>query len=64
MNWKEYNERLVRRGELLLDLEFLRTWEDDLEEMNTRKNGRPYAYPEEFIRFLGVLHVLFNLPYR
>lgn len=55
---------MVRRGELLLDLEFLRTWEDDLEEMNTRKNGRPYAYPEEFIRFLGVLHVLFNLPYR
>lgn len=48
----------------MLDLEFLRTWEDDLEGMNTEKNGRPYEYPEEFIRFLGVLHVLFNLPYR
>ncbi|MFQ5888135.1 MAG: IS5 family transposase [Candidatus Hydrothermarchaeales archaeon] len=64
MNWKEYNERLVRRGELLLDLEFLKTWEEDLEKMNSGKNGKPYKYPEEFIRFLGVLHVLFNLPFR
>jgi len=41
MNWKEYNEKLVRRGELLLDLEFLKTWDRDISEMNRKKNGRP-----------------------
>jgi IS5 family transposase len=64
MNWKEYNEKLVRRGELLLDLEFLKTWDRDISEMNRKKNGRPYRYPDNFFQFLGVLHVLFNLPFR
>lgn len=64
MDWKEYNEKLVRRGELLLDLEFLKTWDRDINEMNRKKNGRPYSYPDGFFQFLGVLHVLFNLPFR
>ena len=64
MDWKEYNEKLVRRGELLLDLEFLRSWDSDLSEMNRGKVGRPYTYPDTFFRFLGVLHVLFHLPFR
>jgi IS5 family transposase len=55
---------LVRRGELLLDLGFLRTWSRDLEDLNKGKAGRPYCYPDGFFRFLGVLHVLFNMPYR
>jgi hypothetical protein len=64
MDWKEYNEKLVRRGELLLDLEFLKTWDQDISVMNRKKTGRPYSYPDSFFQFLGVIHVLFNLPYR
>jgi len=64
MDWREYNEKLVRRGELLLDLGFLRTWSRDLEDLNKGKTGRPYDYPDSFFLFLGVLHVLFNLPFR
>jgi len=33
-NWKEYNEKLVRRGELYLSLEFLDSWEKELKEIN------------------------------
>jgi plasmid rolling circle replication initiator protein Rep len=40
MDWKEYNEKLVRRGELLLDLEFLKTWDQDISVMNRKKTGR------------------------
>jgi hypothetical protein len=29
-NWKEYNEALVRRGEILLDMEFLDNWSKEL----------------------------------
>jgi|Deesub1362B_J571_1020462.scaffolds.fasta_scaffold07730_2 hypothetical protein len=64
MDWNEYNEKHVRRGELLLDLESLKSWEKDLAEMNNGKNGRPYRYPDTFFRFLGVLYVLFHLPFR
>lgn len=64
MNWKEYDEKFVRRGELLLDLEFLKTWDSDISKMNREKTGRPYSYPNSFFQFLGVLRVLFNQPFR
>jgi hypothetical protein len=50
-NWREYNEKLVRRGEILLDLDFLRSWNQELEDMNKDKAGRPYEYPVSYIRF-------------
>ncbi|MEM2259201.1 MAG: IS5/IS1182 family transposase, partial [Candidatus Thermoplasmatota archaeon] len=33
-NWKEYNEQLVRRGEFYISLDFMETWDEELEEMN------------------------------
>jgi hypothetical protein len=63
-NWKEYNESLVRRGEILLDFDLLDEWKDELNEVNEGKKGAPFRYPEAFIRLLAYLHVLFHLPYR
>jgi hypothetical protein len=63
-NWKEYNESLVRRGEILLDFDVMDEWGDALEEMNEGKTGRPFRYPEAYIRLLAYLHVLFHLPFR
>ncbi len=63
-NWKEYNEQLVRRGEALLDFDFLNGWGVELEKMNEKKVGKPYRYPKSFIQFLAFLYVAFNLPYR
>ncbi len=33
-DWREYNEHLVRRGEILMDFSFLERWEEELAEMN------------------------------
>lgn len=66
-NWKEYNESLVRRGEVLLDLDVLDEWEDELRKMNRPKDGKSgarYRYPEAYMRLLAYLHVLFHLPFR
>jgi len=63
-NWKEYNEQLVRRGEALLDFDFLRGWGVELEKMNENKASRPYKYPNSYIRFLAFMYVAFNLPFR
>ncbi|MEM2259048.1 MAG: hypothetical protein QXE46_04050 [Candidatus Thermoplasmatota archaeon] len=41
-NWKEYNEQLVRRGEFYISLDFMETWDEELEEMNYKKRGRPF----------------------
>jgi len=62
-NWKEYNERLVRRGEILISMDFIENWEKELEEMNKNKRGRPYEYPNSFMQFLAFLYIAF-LPFR
>ncbi len=62
-NWKEYNEKLVRRGELYISLDFLENWDEELNRMNEGKVGRPYIYPQTFMHFLAFLHVAF-LPLR
>jgi len=54
----------VRRGELLLDLDFVKGWEDELEAMNNGKEGAVFRYPDNFIRLLLFMHVYLHLPYR
>ena len=63
-NWKEYNEQLVRRGEALMDFDFLRGWGVEIEGMNKGKIGKPYKYPKSFIQFMAFLYVALNIPYR
>jgi len=62
-NWKEYNEKLVRRGELYISLDFLENWDEELNRMNEGKVGRPFRFPRTFMCFLAFLHVAF-LPLR
>jgi len=38
MDWKAVDERLIRRGELLLSLDFMDGY-DELEDMNRKKAG-------------------------
>jgi hypothetical protein len=54
----------MRRGELLLDLDFVRGWEDELQAMNKGKEGAQFRYPDSFIRLLLFMHVYLHLPYR
>ena len=63
-NWKEYNEQLVRRGELYLSLDFLKSWAKDLKRMNSGKVGAPFEYPEVFMTFLGFIHIMLGIDYR
>ncbi|MFH0848044.1 MAG: IS5 family transposase [archaeon] len=63
-NWKRINEALVRRGELLLDLDFVKGWGSELEVMNRGKEGAQFRYPDSFIRLLLFMHVYLHLPYR
>jgi len=39
INWKEYNEQLVRRGEILFSIHFLKNWNEEIEKMNEGKQG-------------------------
>ena len=64
MGWKEVDEKLIRRGELILNLDFLEDYDKELEAMNGGKEGRPFTLTASHIRFLGVARYLFAMPYR
>jgi hypothetical protein len=55
-DWKEYNGKLVKRGEFYINPEFMDNWLDEVKQMNAGKVGQPYLYPQSLIEFLGVLH--------
>jgi hypothetical protein len=54
-DWNIENERLIVRGEFLFDLDFVKSWDKELEEMNRGKKGAPFEFPESFIEWLAVL---------
>jgi hypothetical protein len=62
-NWREYNESLVRRGDitLWLDDDALAAWAHANLEI---KRGRPFIYSDTAIECLLMLRELFRLPYR
>lgn len=37
MKWQDYNESLVRRGEILLVFDFIDNWDKELEAMDRSK---------------------------
>lgn len=62
--WPEYNDKLIKRGEFYLSLDFVDSWDTELERMNYGKRGRPFIYPEPFIQFAAMACTFFHLPYR
>lgn len=62
--WKAYNEKLVRRGELMFDVGFVRHQGKELLKLNRKKRGRPYDYPDSLFKFCLVLYHLFHQRYR
>lgn len=63
-DWGRLNEQYVRRGEVIFDLSFVGSWNDELEEMNSGKRGRPYRYPRSLVRFIRFLRDVWHLPLR
>ncbi len=64
IDWKIYNEGLVKRGEFLLDFGNFENWQEELKRINENKPGRPYQYPDSFMLFFLRLKSLFKIDYR
>src|SRR4030066_140605 len=62
-DWEGYNEALVKRGLILLDLDFVAGWSRELKAMNEGKEGGRSRSPQSFIKLLAVVHA-YVLPYR
>jgi len=64
MGWKETDEKLIRRGELILDLDLLEKHEEELKTMNNHKRGPHFRLPNSYVELLSAVRYLYAMPYR
>ena len=64
MYWKEIDNRLIKRGELILDQKYLTNPRQELKTMNNHKKGRNYHIPNTYIQLLAAVRYLYSMPYR
>jgi len=64
MDWKAVDERLIRRGELILELEFLGNQRKELEKMNEGRPGPRYKLTHSYVAFLAAVRYIYGMPYR
>jgi len=64
MDWKKIDDKLIRRGTLLLDLGFVNNYGRELKRMNQGKLGRPFKLTDSYVRFIGIVRYLFSMGFR
>ncbi|MBV9176865.1 MAG: hypothetical protein JO297_07485 [Nitrososphaeraceae archaeon] len=63
-SWHYYNESLIERGRILMDISFLRSSNKEIGKMNEVKIGAPFEYSHSYIQFLSFLIIGFKIAYR
>ena len=63
-DWQQIDEKLICRGELILNLSFLGHHQEELKALNQGKIGPPYKLTPTYIQFLTVVRYLYQMPYR
>jgi hypothetical protein len=64
MDWQKIDEKLIRRGELIIDIDLLKHHEEELKTANQGKNGRPFRMAASYIQLLSAVRYLYGMPYR
>jgi hypothetical protein len=64
MDWKETDQRLIRRGELILDTESLKNHGKELKKMNEGRPGPRYKLANSYVELLAAVRYLYQMPYR
>jgi IS5 family transposase len=64
MDWKAVDQKLIRRGELILDPQTIRNHRKELEEMNKGRPGPRYTLANSYIRLLAAVRYTYGMPYR
>lgn len=63
-SWHDYNESLIERGRILMDIGFLKSQSNEIKKMNDGKVGAPFEYSHTYIQFLAFLKIGFRIAYR
>src|SRR3989338_10990652 len=53
-DWKNVNETYVQKATFYLEFKWVNNWSKELAEMNLRKRGAPYQFPNSLIKLQAV----------
>src|SRR2546421_8179608 len=62
-SWHDYNESLIERGRILMDISFLGSSKKEIKNMNKGKVGAAFEYSHTYIQFLAFLKIGFKIAY-
>src|SRR5690348_11664116 len=62
-SWHDYNESLIERGRILMDISFLGSYKKEIKNRNKGKVGAPFEYSSTYIQFLAFLKIGFKISY-
>jgi hypothetical protein len=54
---------LIERGRVLIDLDFIKSANEEIKNMNKGKLGAPFQYSDNYTQFLAFLKIGFKIPY-
>ncbi|MFZ0515297.1 MAG: hypothetical protein WAM14_27115 [Candidatus Nitrosopolaris sp.] len=60
-SWHDYNESLIERGRVLIDVTFLKSSNKEIKKMNNGKVGAPFQYSDSYVQFLAFLKIGFKI---
>ena len=63
-SWHDYNESLIERGRVLIDVSFIKSSNKEIKKMNIDKVGAPFQYSDSYVQFLAFMKIGFKIPYR
>ena len=53
-DWRKTNKNYVEKATFYLEFEWVKSWEKEIAEMNLRKRGAPYKFPNSMIKLQAV----------
>lgn len=63
-NKKEATDKYTQEVLLYFTFDFLKTWKQDLDNLNQNKQGKHFQYPKSLIEFCGKIKFLFRIGWR
>jgi len=64
MQQKEATEKYTQEVLLYFSFDFLKTWEEEIKQLNNKKNGKRFEYPNSLIEFCGKTKFIFGIGWR
>lgn len=63
-DWKKVNNKYRTEGYLYLSFDFIESWKSEIRDLNHKKRGGQFKYPDSLIKYCSTMKTVFGLGFR